>query len=731
MKYIIKAIALVCLFLINKPGVSQEADFAFLDEELPLDERVELLVSQMNLDEKISQLTNSAPAIPRLKVPEYNWWNEALHGVARNGKSTIFPQAIGLAATFDTDLAHRVASAISTEARAKYKLSQQMGNRGKYAGLTFWTPNVNIFRDPRWGRGQETYGEDPYLTSKMGVAFVRGLQGDNEHYLKTGACAKHFAVHSGPEKSRHTFNAEPSLQDLHETYLPAFKALVLDAKVEGVMTAYNAVLGVPSSASSFLIQDILRDEWNFNGYITSDCGAIGGMSYKMKYVDTPEKAAAEALRAGVNLNCGSTYSRLKEALELGLINEDLIDERIKQLFKTRFRLGMFDDATKNPYSHLGAENIHDQRHIALAKEAAQKSIVLLKNKNNILPLKKDIKTPYLTGPFANSNDMLMGSYYGVSPGMVTILEGVTNVVSPGTSLNYRSGALPFHKNINSKNWAPNVAAESDVTICVVGLTADREGEEVDAIAAENVGDKVDLKLPKNQVDYVKQIIENKKGPLVLVIASGSPVSLEGLEEYCDAILQIWYPGEQGGNAVADVIFGNISPSGHLPITFPKSVEQLPPYEDYSMQGRTYKYMTEDPEYSFGFGLTYSDTNFKNLVVNRNTLKKDDSLEINIEVSNSGDYDIEEVVQVYISPINNTENLPLKSLKAFQRINLDKGKTSKLSFTLNPEDLKYFNKKGEKAWIKGQYNITVGNSSPGELSHKLGAATPEEILIRLK
>ena len=710
---------------------SQDIDYGFLDDSLTVEQRTEILVSQMTVDEKISQLTNHAEAIPRLKVPDYDWWNEALHGVARNGKATVFPQAIALGATFDPELAKQVATAISTEARAKYAISQSMGNHSKYAGLTFWTPNINIFRDPRWGRGQETYGEDPYLTSKIGVAFVKGLQGDDPTYLKTAACAKHYAVHSGPEEIRHTFNAEPSQQDLYETYLPAFEALVTEAKVEGVMGAYNAVFGEPACANTFLLQDLLKDKWGFDGYITSDCGAIGGIVYKQKFVKTPEEAAAAALKAGVNLNCGETYKRLKKALEEGLVTEALIHERTKQLLKTRFRLGILGGSKNNPYLNIGPEEIHSEEHIALAREVAQKSIVLLKNNNEVLPLPKNIKVPYVTGPFANSADMLIGNYYGVSPNLVTILEGITDAVSLGSSLNYRSGALPFQANLNPLNWAPKVAAESDVTICVVGITADMEGEEVDAIAAADKGDRKDLKLPANQIKYVKEIAENKKGPLVLVIASGSPVSLEDIEQDCDAILQIWYPGEQGGNAVADVLFGDISPSGHLPLTFPKNVDQLPAYDDYSMKGRTYKYMMEEPAYPFGFGLTYSKSEFRNLALSALKLNKKEKLTLTVDIANIGGYDMEEVVQVYVSPKDTSGGIPLKSLKAFKRVSLQKGEVQTLTFSLKPEELKVINEKGEKIWRKGEYNIQVGNSSPSEFSVQLGAAVPQKTSIQLR
>ncbi|WPR71106.1 glycoside hydrolase family 3 C-terminal domain-containing protein [Flavobacterium sp. NG2] len=720
-------------FMVVTASFAQNVDFSFQNNHLPIDKRAEILVSQMTIEEKINQLKNGAAAIPRLKVPDYDWWNEALHGIGRNGKATIFPQAIALGATFDPQLAERVASAISTEARAKYAISQKNGNHSKYAGLTFWTPNINIFRDPRWGRGQETYGEDPLLTSRIGVAFVKGLQGNDPKYLKSAACAKHFAVHSGPENIRHEFNAEPNKQDLYETYLPAFEALVKEAKVEGVMAAYNAVYGKPACASDFLLKETLRDKWKFDGYVTSDCGAVSGVYNKLKYVKTAVEAAAVALNSGTNLECGTTYSQLKKAIDQGLITEKMIHDRTVQLFKTRFRLGMFDEkGTDNPYLNFGIEKIHSPEHIALSKEVALKSIVLLKNKNNILPLSKDIKIPYVTGPFANSNDMLMGSYYGVTSGMVTILEGVADVVSPSASLNYRSGVLPFHKNINPKNWAPFEAGESDVTICVVGLTADREGEEVDAIAAENVGDKVDLKLPQSQIDYVKEIASKIKGkPLVLVIASGSPVSLEGIEELCDAIVQIWYPGEQGGNAVADILFGNSSPSGHLPITFPKNVAQLPAYEDYSMKGRTYKYMTEEPMYPFGFGLTYSKTEFRNLKLSTSNLKEKQTLTVTVEVANTGNYDIDEVVQLYVNPMELSGGIPLKSLKAFERISLKKGEKKSINFKLTPNNLKVVNEQGQSVWRNGNYQLVVGNASPGALSTRLGAATPQTAILQLK
>ncbi|WP_111708486.1 glycoside hydrolase family 3 C-terminal domain-containing protein [Lutibacter citreus] len=725
---------LVLLLLILGPLLvkAQEVDFSYLKKDLPVEVRAELLVSQMTLDEKIGQMTHYANEISRLKVPDYNWWSEALHGVARNGEATIFPQAIGFGATFDPELIEKVADAISTEARAKFTIAQSMGNHSKYAGLTFWSPTVNLFRDPRYGRGQECYGEDPFLMSKIGVAYVNGLQGNDPNMLKAAACAKHFVMHSGPEHNKLKFNVEVSKQDLYETYFPPFKALVTEAKVEGVMTAYNMVFGKPSCTSEFLIKETLRDNWKFDGYVTSDCGAISGAAGNQGYVKSSLEAAELALKAGVNLNCGGTYKQLKTAVEKGMITEELIHKRVVQLFKTRFRLGLFDEDNNHKYTKIGPDQIHSAEHVALAREVAQKSIVLLKNKNNVLPLSPKIKIPYITGPFANSNDVLMGSYYGVSTGLVSIMEGVTGAVSKGSSLNYRTGALPFQINPNPKNWAPNVAAEADVTICVVGTTRYLEGESVDAIASTHSGDKVDLKLPENQIRYIHQLIEKKgDSPLILVIASGGPVSLEGIEEHCDAILQMWYPGEQGGNAVADILFGKISPSARLPITFPKNVAQLPSYDAYSMKGRTYKYMTKEPMFPFGFGLTYSKTEFKNMTLNAEKLKVKDALEVNVEVANTGDFNIDEVVQLYICPEDISGGIPMKSLKAFKRISLAKGTAKMISFSIKPEDLKVYNEEGEKVWRKGKYNVVVGNSSPGELSIKLGAAVPQEMIIQLK
>ncbi|MDO6736262.1 glycoside hydrolase family 3 C-terminal domain-containing protein [Wenyingzhuangia sp. 2_MG-2023] len=722
---------IVALIAIPTFIFGQTSDKKWLDTSLSFEKRINYLVEQMTLQEKISQLVSDSPEVDRLEVPEYNWWNEALHGIARNGKATVFPQAIGLAATFDTELAQEVANAISDEARAKFNISQSIGNRGQYAGLTFWTPNVNIFRDPRWGRGQETYGEDPYLTSKMGVAFVKGLQGNHQKYLKSAACAKHYAVHSGPEELRHHFNASPSKKDLYETYLPAFEALVKEGNVEGVMSAYNAVYGSPAGSSKFLLKDLLRDEWRFNGYIVSDCGALGDIYKGHKVVKTQTEAAALALEMGLNLNCGYVYGALEKAIKEGLTTEKTVDKRLKELLMTRFKLGLFDPVQDNPYNAISPKEIHSDKHIALARKTALKSIVLLKNDNNTLPLSKDIKVPYVTGPFAASNDVLLGSYYGMTTNLVSVLEGISEKVSLGTSLNYRMGALPFTKNVNPKNWAPNVAKTADAVIAVVGLSADFEGEEVDAIASPNKGDKKDLKLPQNQIDYVKEMAAKKKGPLILVVASGSAVSLGELYDLADAIVLMWYPGEQGGHAVADVLFGDESPSGHLPITFPKSIEQLPAFEDYSMKGRTYKYMEKEPLFPFGFGLSYTNFTYKNIKVSNAKIGKKDKLKVSCTLVNKGKMDSDDVAQLYLVPVENKNDLPKYRLLRFKRLKVKSQSSETVSFELEPKDLYQINQEGKKVWIKGKYKLVVANALPSKRSANLGATVPISTIVELK
>lgn len=691
-----------------------EPKFKWENINLSNNERVDLLIAEMTLEEKTSQLLDICSPIERLGIPEYNWWNEALHGVARNGKATVFPQAIAFGATFDEELILEVGTAISDEARAKYNEAIKIGNRSRYAGLTFWSPNVNIFRDPRWGRGQETYGEDPYLTGKIGVSFVKGLQGTDAKHMKAAACAKHYAVHSGPEEFRHEFNAVVNKKDLFETYLPAFKALVTEANVEGVMGAYNRTLGEPCCGSPYLLQDILRDQWGFKGYIVSDCGAISDFHKFHKVTKTAEESAALALKSGTTINCGNVYQVLKSALEQKLITEKLIDTRLKESLLTRFKLGMFDPIGSNPYDAITSEVVDSEKHRMLARKVAQKSIVLLKNKNNLLPLKKDIRTAYVVGPNAANEEVLLGNYYGLTSSTQTILDGIVNKVSVGTTINYKSGVLPFRANVNPIDWTTGEAGQADVCIAVMGISALLEGEEGEAIVSSDKGDRTSLKLPQNQIDFIKKIKSKSDKPLVLVLTGGSPIAIPELHDLVDAILFVWYPGEEGGNAVADVIFGDINPSGKLPITFPKSEDQLPPYIDYNMAGRTYKYMTKEPLYPFGFGLSYTNFEYSNLTIS-------DSFTVTVDITNTGKTEGEEVVQLYISsPLAGKED-PIYDLKSFKREKLAVGETKTITFKLSKETFNQFDQEGKEVLRKGNYTLYIGGSLPSQRSIDLGAS----------
>ncbi len=718
-----KLILLTFLF-VSVSISSQTSNQKWFDTSLSHEERIDHLIKSMTLEEKTSQLLDVCPAIERLNIPEYNWWNEALHGVARNGRATVFPQAIAFGATFDEDLIYRVGTAISDEARAKYNEAIKINNRGRYAGLTFWSPNINIFRDARWGRGQETYGEDPFLTSRIGVNFVKGLQGDNPDYMKAAACAKHYAVHSGPEELRHEFDAVVNKKDLFETYLPAFKALVQEAKVEGVMGAYNRTLGEPCTGSPYLLQDILRDQWGFKGYIVSDCGAISDFHRFHKVTKTPEESAALALINGTTINCGNVYKVLKSALEQKLITEKLIDKRLKESFLTRFKLGMFDPIGTNPYDKITTEVVNSEEHRALAREVAEKSVVLLKNKNNILPLKKDTRTVYVVGPNASSEEVLLGNYYGLTGSSQTILDGIVSSVSVGTSINYKYGVLPFRDNLNPIDWATGDAAKADVTIAVMGISGLLEGEEGEALASTFKGDKDNLKLPENQINFIKKIRQKSKKPLVLILTGGSPIAIPELHDLVDAVVFAWYPGEEGGTAVADILFGDVSPSGKLPITFPKSIDQLPAYDDYNMTGRTYKYMVKEPLYPFGFGLSYTTFAYKNLTVDR-------KYKASVEITNTGDYDAQEVVQLYISSPLAGKKDPIYDLKAFKRVQLKPGETKTISFNLSKETFNQFNQEGKEVLRKGDYTVYIGGSLPSQRSLDLGASKPALTTVKVK
>ena len=714
---------LFALFLVSCGSNTEDAsqtsyDFPWYNPEIGFEERVQLLIDEMTVEEKIGQLTHDAAAIDRLDVPEYNWWNEALHGVARNGRATVFPQPIGLAATFDRDLIHRIYTSVSDEARAKFEISQRLENRGQYAGLTFWTPNINIFRDPRWGRGMETYGEDPYLTAQLGMEVVRGLQGDHPKYLKTGACAKHYAVHSGPEALRHEFDAITNMKDLHETYLPAFKALVTEANVESVMGAYNRVNEEPACASKLLLQDILLDEWGFKGHILSDCWAIQDFHTGHMVTADVAESAAMSLNHGVSLNCGNSYPALREALDRGLVTEATIDERLATLFITRFELGLFDPSSLNPFKDIDESVINSEANGKIAYEAAVKSLVLLKN-NGVLPLDKNLKTLYITGPQANNSTVLMGNYYGMSNKLVNILEGITSRVSAGTTIDYRMGVLEYRDNINPIDWSTENAKGVEATIAVIGISQLLEGEEGESLASPTKGDRIDLNMPSNQVDYIRKLKQGNDRPVILVITGGSPITMPEVEELADAILWVWYPGQEGGNAVADVIFGNESPSGKLPLTFPLSVDQLPDYEDYSMVERTYRYMTSKPLYPFGYGLSYTKFSFNDLYLDKEEISAGETLTVSVDVKNSGDIEADEVVQLYITVPDQASNQPLWALKKFERITLKKGASTTVSFELTARDLEQFNEEGKTGVLPGEYMVHIGNGSPGERGQELG------------
>lgn len=689
--------------------------------------KIKELISQMTLEEKVSQLSHKSAAIPRLGVPEYNWWNECLHGVARAGVATVFPQAIALAATFDDALVKQIAEAISDEARAKYNEAIKQGNRGQYWGLTFWTPNINIFRDPRWGRGQETYGEDPYLTSRIGVALVQGLQGDDPENLKLAACAKHYAVHSGPEKDRHTFNAIVSKKDLWETYLPAFKALV-EAGVESVMGAYNRTLDEACCASNLLIKEILRGKWGFKGHFVSDCWAIRDFHEYHKITNSPEESAALALNAGCDLNCGCTYPMLTVAHKKGLVTEDTINLALERLLRTKFKLGMFDSPESGKWGKLGREVINCEKHRQLSLKAAEKSIVLLKNDNNLLPLDSSPKNMVVAGPAAANAHTLFGNYYGVSSRFTTILEGLADKTRDmfGINMDYRQGCLMYSENSRSLVHYGE-ANISDIVICVMGLDGAIEGEEGDAIASDSNGDRNTIELPSWQLKFL-QAVRNAGKKIILVLTGGSPIAVP--ENLADAIIFAWYPGESGGKAVADIIFGDTVPSGKLPITFPASTEQLPSYEDYSMKGRTYRYMTEKPLYPFGFGLSYTGFRFDSIKLSADTVSAGGSVKASVTVSNTGKYDADEVVQIYVSKDERSADEPITSLRGFRRIFIPAGKSETVEFELPASAFESVNREGEYVLLPGSYTVTAADAAPVSVAVEKGAPAPVSAKIKV-
>ena len=687
----------------------------YKNTELSVGERAEDIVSKMSVQEQAEQLKYDAPAIERLGLSAYNWWNEGLHGVARAGTATMFPQAVGLAAMFDDDLMYDVGSVIGDEARAKYNEFSKHGDHDIYKGLTLWAPNVNIFRDPRWGRGQETYGEDPFLTSRLGTEFVKGMQGDSD-VIKAAACAKHFAVHSGPEAVRHEFDAEVSAKDLEETYLPAFEALVKDAKVEGVMGAYNRVNGEASCASRFLQSKL--DKWGFDGYFVSDCWAIRDFHTHHGLTKSAEESAALALKTGCDLNCGNTYLHILIALQEGLISEDDIRKACVQLMKTRIRLGMLDDATE--YDAIPYSVVASNENKALSLECAEKSMVLLKN-DGILPLNRDnIETIAVIGPNADSRAALEGNYNGTADRYITFLEGIQDafdgrvIYAQGSQLyKDRSSGLTLPDDRIAE--AETAAEQADVVILCVGLDATIEGEEGDTGNEFSSGDKADLRLPAAQRRLVKSIIAKNK-PLIIVTVAGSAINVEA---DCNALIHAWYPGQFGGMALADIIFGDVSPSGKLPVTFYENADELPDFCDYSMKNRTYRYAQGNILYPFGYGLTYSKFECSDLEYSNGTAS--------VTVTNIGDRETEDVVEFYIKDTS-PDAVPNHSLCGFKRVSLDAGESTIVSVRIERRAFEAVAEDGTRRIEGKEFTLSAGTCQPEPLSERLSETKCVSITI---
>lgn len=699
-------------------------------------QRARALVAKMTVEEKASQLKFDAEAIPRLGIPAYNWWNEALHGVARAGTATVFPQAIGLAAAFDTEMMKEIGSVIATEGRAKYNENQKYGDRDIYKGLTFWAPNVNIFRDPRWGRGHETYGEDPYLTSRLAVPFIQGLQSDGE-YMKTAACAKHFAVHSGPEAKRHFFNAEASKKDMEETYLPAFEACVKEGKVEAVMGAYNRTNGEPCCASEELMNHYLRGKWKFQGHYVSDCWAIRDFHENHKVTDRPEESVKKALEAGCDLNCGCTYEKILNAYREGIIDEKYITESCVRLFTTRFLLGMFNETEYDKISYLEVES---KEHLELAEQAATESMVLLKN-DGILPLKKEeIHTIGIIGPNANSRNSLIGNYHGTSSEYVTVLEGMKQAAGDQIRVLYSEGCHLWKDTIehlaapgqpDRLAEAQAVAEYSDVVLLVVGLDETLEGEEGDTGNSDASGDKKDLEFPEPQKKLMDQILECKK-PVILINMTGSAMNLSVAEEKAAAIIQAWYPGARGGKAVSDVIFGEKSPSGKLPVTFYKDTSDIPDFEDYSMKNRTYRYYTGEPLYPFGYGLTYGKCVVNSVTAEKvyGQEKEFKGVKLFIETENQKNTETDDVLQVYIKDLDTEYAVLNPTLAAFKRIHLNGNVSGKTEIFVDKRAFTSVDENGDRKITGKNFKLYAGFSQPDARSEALAGVRCQEILCQI-
>ncbi|MDD6034868.1 MAG: glycoside hydrolase family 3 C-terminal domain-containing protein [Lachnospiraceae bacterium] len=703
---------------------------AYQDESRSFKERAKALVAEMTLEEKVFQTLHWAAAIERLDIKAYNWWNEALHGVARAGVATVFPQAIGLAAAFDEDMMEEVGEHVSTEGRAKFNMQQKYGDTDIYKGLTFWAPNVNIFRDPRWGRGHETYGEDPYLTSRLGVRFIEGMQGKDEKYLKVAACAKHFAVHSGPEDVRHSFNAEVSKQDLYETYLPAFKACVQEAKVEAVMGAYNRTNGEACCGSKTLLQAILRDEWGFDGHVTSDCWAIKDFHEGHGVTSSAVESVALAMNSGCDLNCGNIYVHLLEAVKEGLVSEETLTRAVERLYVSKMRLGLFDAPEHVPYNSIdySAVDSKEQKEFNLA--VAEKTLCLLKNENRLLPLDKNkLKTVGVIGPNANNRKALIGNYEGTASEYVTVLEGIKEYLGEAVTVRYSEGCHLFKDRVSGLGRENDriaevraVCDESDVVIAVMGLDSGLEGEEGDQGNEFASGDKPNLELPGLQNTVLKTIYNSGK-PVVLVLLSGSALAFPWAEEHIPAIVQAWYPGAQGGRAVARMLFGEYAPEGKLPVTFYRTTEELPAFTDYSMKGRTYRYMENEALYPFGYGLSYTEFSLNHVALSDNKIGKGGSITVTASIENNGAYDGAETVQVYVKA-KGIEGAPKLQLKGVKKVKVAAGETCQVEIVLKDSAFALYDKEANFVLNEGTYDVFVGTSQPDERSVLLTGKKPQ-------
>lgn len=693
--------------------------------------RAKELVSKMTLMEKASQLKYDASPVGRLGIPAYNYWNEALHGVARAGVATMFPQAIGMAAAFDEEMMKREGDIIATEGRAKYNEYSKHGDRDIYKGLTFWSPNINIFRDPRWGRGHETYGEDPYLTSRLGVKFVEGLQGDGD-VMKAAACAKHLAAHSGPEAIRHEFNADVTLKDLWETYLPAFEALVTEADVEAVMGAYNRVNGEPCCGHTYLMQEVLREKWNFDGHFVSDCGAISDFHERHQVTQNARESAALALKKGCDMNCGNTYLHLLGAVGDGLITEEDITEAAERVFTTRFLLGLFDGSE---YDRIPYEAVECKEHVEEAVNAARKGCVLLKN-DGVLPLDKSkLKTIGVVGPNADSRIALIGNYHGTSSRYITVLEGIQDEVGDDVRILYSQGCHLEKSKVESLAWnqdriseAVITAEHSDVVIICVGLDETLKGEAGDAGNSDASGDKRDLHLPKVQEELIEKVSAVGK-PTVVILMAGSSIDLNYAQENCNGILLTWYPGARGGKAVADLLFGKVSPSGKLPVTFYRDLEGMPEFTDYSMKNRTYRYMEKEALYPFGYGLTYGDVRVTDAKV-INTVTRETDIEAEVTVRNEGTAATQDVIQIYIKDMDSSLAVPNFSLCAFKRISLAAGEEKTFVMKIANAAMNVVDEQGERHIDSRNFKLFAGTSQPDERSAVLTGKRPVELDVKL-